>query len=240
MAILRQLQQDRTTLFYDATQWSDIMPAHFEASHWQALGDITGQISTGRGTTWFFRKANQEYVLKRYHRGGKIAVALGDRYFYTGLAQTRALQEWVLLNTLSDLDLPVPRAIAGRIHRQGLFYSADLIMTRIPEATPLSVLLTQDPLDETIWRQVGQTVSAFHQHNAYHADLTANNILLGENNKIWVLDFDQGSIKSASSRWKQANLNRLKRSFNKMSHTKPTFLWREDNWQQLMAGYHEY
>jgi 3-deoxy-D-manno-octulosonic acid kinase len=51
------------------------------------------------------------------------------------LTRTRAYIEFVGLKTMLDLGLSVPKPVAARIVRQGIFYKAELITQEIEDAT---------------------------------------------------------------------------------------------------------
>ena len=72
----------------------------------------------------------------------------------------------------------------------------------------------------------------------FHADLNANNILLNEHNEIILIDFDRGEFRQDGN-WKQANLERLLRSLNKLQNIHTNFYFTKDNWQTLLQAYQE-
>lgn len=53
-----------------------------------------------------------------------------------------------------------------------------------------------------------------HDLGINHTDLNIHNILMDEQEKFWIIDFDKCFQQSGES-WKQGNLERLKRSFEK-------------------------
>jgi len=67
-----------------------------------------------------------------------------------------------------------------------------------------------------------------------HADLNANNILLDTTRQVYLVDFDKSSRGAKGSQWKQANLQRLKRSLNKLlqRHSGSRL-----DWPALESGY---
>jgi 3-deoxy-D-manno-octulosonic acid kinase len=179
----------------------------------------------------------QQWVLRHYFRGGLIGKIINDKYFFTGQNSTRAAQEYHLLNTLQGLALPAPKPIAFRVIKQGLFYQADLLSSRIEHAQDLVAVLSKALLAEQVWREVGKVIRRFHDAGIYHHDLNSHNILLDEENNVWLIDFDRGEQRAVAQSWQQANMARLLRSFEKEKVKLPNFNWQKSDWQLLLAGY---
>ncbi|MDU0353458.1 3-deoxy-D-manno-octulosonic acid kinase [Paraglaciecola aquimarina] len=192
--------------------------------------------ATGRGTTYFFEHQSKQFVLRHYLRGGLIGKVLDQQYVYTGLQRTRAWQEFTLLKHMTSLGLPCPTPIAAHIKKIGIYYRADIILSKIPQANDLYNLLQSTHIDSEIWRHIGQTIAKFHRQQVYHHDLNIHNIMLDASNQAWLIDFDKCSIKHGN-KWKKANLARLHRSFEKEKANKG-IEWSNSDWQHLLAGYH--
>ena len=175
-------------------------------------------------------------MLKRYLRGGMIAPLLGDRYFGLSAEHTRSFREFRLLHRLQGLELPAPVPVAASAERAGLFFRAALVTQEIAEATTLADHLLQTKLDDDLWQAVGSCIRRFHNHDVYHADLNARNILLS-NNTVYLIDFDKGAFRYLGESWKAANLARLKRSLLKFKSLNRNFYFNEDDWKQLLKGY---
>lgn len=218
----------------------------FSPLHWQSKNLITGQAQ-GRGTTWFFRHNDAQYVLRHYYRGGLIGKWIKDHYLYLGYAKTRAYREFDLLSRLYELSLPVPTPVACRVQKsRGIYCTNDIIISRIENADSVLNLLTKSCITKALWEKIGLTIREFHDYNVYHHDLNIHNILLDSNNKVWLIDFDQGAIRGPirdsdqhSQRWKSQNIERLLRSFNKEASRQPRFMWCQDDWLALMSGYNK-
>jgi 3-deoxy-D-manno-octulosonic acid kinase len=70
----------------------------------------------------------------------------------------------------------------------------------------------------------------------FHADLNAHNLQIDGLNRIFLLDFDRGRIRTDRSNWREANLARLHRSLAKISQDNSVhFTPRE--WRWLLDGY---
>lgn len=192
----------------------------------------------GRGEAQFYQYQGHNLVLKQYLRGGMIANLLADRYFGIRHEHTRSFKEWRLLHKLQLLKLPAPIPVAASAERSGLFFRAALITLEIPNAETLADHLRLAILDDLTWQNVGRCIRQFHNHDVYHADLNARNILLSEN-KVYLIDFDKGAFRYLGDSWKTSNLARLKRSLLKFKSLNQTFYFDENNWKQLLQGYSE-
>ncbi len=233
-------QQGNVFCCYNASIIAKFSPEMFNSTFWQKKNAITGSAQ-GRGTTWFIEydamQKKQQWVLRHYYRGGLIGKIINDKYFFNGQKNTRAACEYQLLNTLQELELPAPQPVAFKIVKKGLFYQADLLSSRIENAQDLVAILSQGELPESTWLEIGKVIRRFHDAGIYHHDLNSHNILLDENNKVWLIDFDRGEQRKVSSQWQQANLARLLRSFEKEHAKLPSFHWKKTYWQLLLEGY---
>ncbi|WP_426359039.1 3-deoxy-D-manno-octulosonic acid kinase [Pseudocolwellia sp. HL-MZ19] len=210
----------------------DLLDSHY----WQSNNQVVG-TAQGRGTTWFIEVDNKQWVLKHYYRGGLIGKFNKDSYLFSSNDNTRATKEFELLNQLRALDLPAPKPIACRVIKSGLFYKADILTERVCNAQDLISLLIKQSVNADLWHNIGKTIKAFHDHDVYHHDLNIHNILIDDQNKVWLIDFDQGEIKTGSSNWKEENMSRLLRSFNKEKNKLEALHWQANEWDLLLTGY---
>jgi len=220
----------------------------FEPGYWRQQSKISGE-SKGRHTTWFIKSGitsysqNQQWVLRHYYRGGLVAKFITDRFLFTGIKNTRAYREALLLKTMKSLDLPVPSVIGAQVFRKGLFYSADLLMEKLA-ASDLVTLIKTKQLSKRSWNKVGEVIGQFHTNGIYHADLNSHNIMIqeeAENTNVWLIDFDKckqrKSKKSAKNSWQSKNMDRLYRSLMKEKNIFPTINFDQNNWLELVRGY---
>jgi 3-deoxy-D-manno-octulosonic acid kinase len=228
-------QVGESMIVYDHALVRQISESFFDAATWPDATVVEG-YSRGRGDTLFINFEGQQWVLKHYYRGGFVGRLLNDQYLWRGQSSTRSFREWSLLDQIRQMGLPVPRPIAARCVRSGIVYSADLITERLPGVMPLSERLALRPLGQTLWRALGEMIGRFHARHVYHADLSAHNIQIDDQDQLFLLDFDCGRIMPGSGRWSQANLSRLHRSFRKIDRSGETG-FNEDEWRALMAGY---
>jgi 3-deoxy-D-manno-octulosonic acid kinase len=214
----------------------------FDAAHWrqqQRAQDVRG----GRGSVSFVDAPFGASVLRHYRRGGLIARAVNDVYFWTGENRTRAFVEFRLLAALLDANLPVPVPVAARYERNGLVYRADLITRRIDNAITFAECLQSDKADNDIAHRIGDTLARFHAAGACHADLNAHNILITAD-EIWLVDFDRGILRAPESTWRRANLARLHRSCMKVLRAKKGERANDDEfekniWSPLLRAYEQ-
>ena len=223
---------------YNPTFFDAISQELFDPEHWSKQNSITGQ-EQGRGTTYFLRHRGKELVLRHYLRGGLVGKLIHDHYFFLGEKEARSLHEYRVLAHLEQTGLPVPRPVAAQIKRKGLFYQADIIIERIPEAKDLVKVLTTPENNEsldTLFSSIGQMVARFHQHGVYHADLNIKNILIDAKQKLWLIDFDRAQTDCYSLTKHQSSLMRLKRSFEK-ERLRHQIHFEDDNWRTIEDAY---
>lgn len=235
MPTIKQKTLAQQSFIYDHELLSEISADLFDGQWLEKQQKVTGK-SVGRGTTYFFQHQNQQCVLRHYLRGGLIGKLIKDNYVFTGLENTRAWQEFNLLEQMQQWDLPVPKPIAARVLRSGLYYRADIITQLIAGSTDLFHLLKTEALSDQQWFEVGRAIARLHQHQVYHHDLNIHNLMKDDQAVIWIIDFDKCAVK-AGQQWKTQNLQRLLRSLLKEKQRQTQFYWQETDWQHLISGY---
>jgi len=190
----------------------------------------------GRGATRFITFDGRPCVMRHYYRGGRIRPFVEDSFVWTGADRTRSFREWRLLAELRRRALPVPRPVAARYVRRGIFYRADLITERLSGVQSLAALLGAGPLGAETWRRIGATLARFHAENVFHADLNADNIQLDAAAGVYLLDFDRGRIMTGGGAWRARNLRRLRRSLDKTSRENGAHFEAGD-WDTMTGGY---
>ena len=98
-------------------------------------------------------------------------------------------------------------------------------------------LQLENNISDQTWNRIGETIKRFHAKNCNHADLNAHNILLCDNEDIYLIDFDKSMIDNSSGQWKDRNLKRLKRSLEKLSSNNEKFNYTDEAFSMLMQGY---
>lgn len=228
--MIQTSQQGNCTIWFDDEIISDPTLPLFDAGYWQEQGKTLGSAS-GRGTTWFIQLNSMQAALRHYRRGGLFGKLVKDQYWFSGWEQTRSAQELNLLQILIDAGVNVPRPIAARAVKTGLIYQADLLSERIPNARDLVSILQEKPLPELMYQKIGQEIAKMHKANVNHTDLNIHNILIDDQDKVWIIDFDK-CCQQSDGDWKQSNLDRLKRSFLK-EKKKHQIHWHESDFELL-------
>lgn len=207
----------------------------FSDTYWLNQGRLLG-ASSGRGSAWMVKSDNDKMMLRHYYRGGIPARFIKDKYFWTGLFNTRSFSEYKLLEKMIGLGLPVPEPIAAMVCKNGLFYQANILIKYIIHESTFEGLLNIDS-DVSAWKQVGNTIAKFHRLGINHADLNANNILIAKE-KVYLIDFDHSKQCKPRKMWQQANIKRLKRSIDKL--TDNNHIQQNNNkWQALLTAYNK-
>ena len=219
---------------YDASRYHDYDERWFDGDFYRRNGARL-HSTTGRGGVLVFDRGVETWVLRHYHRGGLVARFIYDHYLWTGLDRSRAFREWRLLARLAALELPSPRPIAARVIRQGPIYQADIVTSLIPATRPLSSFLRDGHVANAQWAAIGAMVRAFHRHSVDHPDLTAHNILIGDANRVFLVDFDNARLRTPG-KWERAGLSRLERSLRKVALETGT-RFDDDAWRLVVAAY---
>lgn len=228
-------QSSNCFVIFNSDVTDNITPEQFTPDYWLAIHKVT-QTERGRGASWFVDAGDQEWVLRHYRRGGLVARYVEECYLWTGLESTRAWKEWKLLAEMYDQGMPVPQPVAARVCRKTFTYRADIITRRIPDALSLAQRLSGSSYDDRCWKFLGETIARFHNEGIYHADLNAHNIMIDNDGKVFLIDFDRG-VKRASGGWQRTNLERLHHSLSKLKRHYKEFYFAENNWQELLASY---
>lgn len=224
-------------IIFDASLIGAASPSLFTAAAWRSVKPIGNPLqSGGRGYTLVLGDGEREFVLRHYRRGGLVARLIQDSYLWLGEDATRPFAEWRMLHKLRQQGLPVPVPAIARYARLGPIYKADIITVRIPNIRPLSVRLASGSGGAEFWRRLGGVVCTFHERGVDHADLSAHNIQIDDDGKVWLLDFDQARLRPAGT-WRQKNLGRLHRSLQKIRRMHPDVRYEAADWDAFLAGY---
>lgn len=234
MSNFQLLKDQGLIILYDSLQVPQISADWFDLNYWESKQAILGG-APGRGTSLFIDTPAGEAVWRHYHRGGLPGRFIKDSYFWQGLEKTRAWQEFKLTTKLLEMGLPVPTPLATSVKRKGLFYTANLITLRIPNAQPLvDLLLTSDKEKiSQLLHKVGQKIQAFHAAGLNHVDLNPRNILVNPTlNQVWLIDFDRCELTKPNTKLAASNIQRLTRALTKLDSNQ-TKAWLKS----FMAGY---
>ena len=227
-------QAGSSAVLYRRGEPEPIVTEWFGDHYWRKQNLVVGE-EPGRGAVLFVRRGKQTWALRHYRRGGAVVRLTADRYLWTGLERTRPFREWRLLYNLHEEGLPVPRPVAAHVRRRGLTWRGDIITERIADTRSLASAMTADGIDAEAWEAVGATLRRVHDRGVDHADLNAHNVLLDAGMQVFLVDFDRGAVRTGAS-WKRRNLNRLRRSLDKIARTGGR-AFEEPDWDRLLRGY---
>ena len=201
------------TIVFDPARLGQATPGTFDAATYgNRAHPVQGQ--GGRGAAWFVRGEFGDGVLRHYRRGGWMARASKDAYWWRGEQRVRSLREFTLMQQLRQLGLPVPAPVAAFYRRAGLHYRAAIIVMRIDAAVSFASLVAASP-PSAPWAGVGEAIGHCHRQLARHADLNANNVLLDPDGKAWLIDWDKGALETRPGPWRDRVIERLARSLRK-------------------------
>lgn len=218
-------------ILFDRTHLRQPEPEWFDPAHW---GDAAQRVGNGgRGGAWFVEFNEGDAFLRHYLRGGLMARFTYDRHLWQGIDRVRSFAEFRLLRQLRAKKLPVPLPFAAWYRREGVHYRAAILMQRLQGVRALADLATEG---NAPWELAGQLVAKFHRAGLDHADLNAHNLLFDEENRGWVIDFDRSRLRIPATGWREANLQRLLRSLQKLRGPRSQEQVNAE-FAQLRAGY---
>lgn len=207
----------------------------FDPAHWSAHGPLSAPAG-GRGGAWLVNTPAGPALLRHYLRGGLVARFNQDRYFWRDAESTRSFREFRLLAAARDEGLEAPAPLAARYSRKGIWYRADILVRAIAGTESLAVRLRKAP-GAIPWASIGRTIGRFHATGFMHADLNAHNVLLGQHDAVWLVDFDRGERRAPEDGWEQANLSRLHRSLQKLGAPDLVVGFEREAWPALAQAH---
>lgn len=135
-------------------------------------------------------------AIKQFKRGGLIRFIIKDRYMKLG--KTRGQIELELMHRLRQLGIRTPEPIAYA-YRGFPLYTAWLVTRKIKKACTLAELCDQDiKRVNRIMISVIKQIERLVECRCMHVDLHPGNILVDQDDHIYLIDFDKGYFSSAN------------------------------------------
>jgi len=185
----------------------------FSPAHW---GELARPVeSGGRGGAWFVEAPFGRVLLRRYLRGGLVANVSRDRYWWRDSATTRSFAEFRLTRAAAAKGIPVPKPVAAYYRREGMFYTAAIMLERLENVRTLADRAAVAG-DGAPWEEAGRLIARCHRAGLDHADLNAHNLLFDPAGRGWVIDLDRGRLRIPETAWRERTLARLERSVLKL------------------------
>ena len=133
-------------------------------------------------------------VIKQYMRGGIIRFILKNRYVKFG--KTRSQLEFESMSKLRTLGIRAPEPVAYA-YRGFPLYVAWLITKEVENSCTLAELSCQDiQRVSRIMDKVIEQIDRLVQCHFIHVDLHPGNILVDDDDNIYIIDFDKGRLSS--------------------------------------------
>lgn len=200
-------------ILFDRTRVRQPEASWFSPAHW---GEQARPVASGgRGGAWFIEAPFGRMLLRRYLRGGMAAHVSRDAYWWREAGRTRSFAEFRLTRAVAAKGLPVPRPVAAYYRREGMTYTAAILLERLEDVRSLADRAAVAG-DGAPWEEAGRLIARCHRVGLDHADLNAHNLLFDPAGQGWVIDLDRGQLRIPETGWRERNLARLERSLLKL------------------------
>jgi 3-deoxy-D-manno-octulosonic acid kinase len=131
-------------------------------------------------------------VIKYYRRGGAIRHLIKKRYLKYG--KTRCQIEYELLQKVRSLGINAPEPVAFA-YRGRLFYQCWLVTREIQDhQTLVQISRSNEEQARIVMKAVVKQVSMLIKNKILHADLHPGNVIVDNQNQVYLLDFDKGGV----------------------------------------------
>ncbi len=153
----------------------------------------TKSILNGRGSIKSIHiPETGDVVIKEYQRGGLVHYF--NKNIYIKLCrEVRSRTEFKMLVTAekAGINVPSPMVYASR---GGLFYKTWLITKKINKCRNFADLsVNNEKRAFKIFPEISGSIKKLIKNNIYHVDLHPGNVLVDENDKNYIIDFDKAS-----------------------------------------------
>jgi len=161
-------------------------------------------------------------VVKHYVRGGLLRRIVQTQHVRTSKV-SRSELEFEMLNLVRKFGVRAPEPI-GFATTSGILYRAWLVMQEVPAAQSLArISVTNEDLVREVTAELIRQMQILIRHNIFHLDLHPGNVLVDNEQNVWLIDFDKAAHSSLSSRdLRELYLRRWRRAIIK--HALPDYL----------------
>lgn len=193
----------RAVVWSGAGGWLDsVLRSGVTVYNWAATQERHEEF-TGRGRVFSVPAPvagpdeRNRWAVRRFHRGGAMAMHLGDRYLRFG--RDRPSRELAASVAARARGILTPAVVCATTYPQGVYYRGDLITEIVPNARTLADTLLEHEGTRgwlIAMAQAGALIHQLTESGVYHVDLNAHNILLagGPEGAAFVIDFDRVRI----------------------------------------------
>ena len=187
----------------------------------------------GRGGTRRIVLAGGKVVYcRKYLRGGFARHFTRDLYL---LRPERPIHELVVTETARAAGCAVPVVLACAVEDVGPLYRGWLVTEAVEPSRPLIEVLAAVSSEERarVLDAVREAVEGLHRIGVYHVDLTGYNVLIRDDLRPVILDFDRARLAAPFARGRAARgFARLRRSLAKLASGHGLTLTADD-WRRL-------
>ena len=183
---------------YDTYHFGSDLPLNDR--QWARLSRIFGRTPTLSASALEGRRAVSFHeieglgpvAVKYYNRGGLIRYIVASRYLNVGKPRCRSEYETLQKADRLGISVPAPLVYAwqGR-----LIYRAWLVTREIPQALTLARLSLEDETRaRLVMKSAIDQVSRLIANKVLHVDLHPGNIIVDQNDSVFLVDFDKGRL----------------------------------------------
>ena len=168
----------------------------------------------GRGEALIYNAGDMDVVMRHDRRGGLLGRIVKDHFLLCEPHAHRAFDEMRLLYLMEKKGLPVPRPILARERITRCCIVQDIVIGAL-NARDLSYVMRERSLTRIEMLRLGGMIKAFFEQGVDHTDLNIRNILLDDQGKFYLIDFDKCFLNHPTAKRRAEIIERLQRSFRK-------------------------
>lgn len=132
----------------------------------------------------------RKVVVKHYRRGGALHL-INKHYYLSTFTASRAKREFEFLELVRRKGVNAPLPIAYAI-KGGFIYRNWLATEEIPNTSDLCFLGENDYAKiEKYTVELARQIKILIKNKIFHVDLHPGNVIVDENDKLYILDFDK-------------------------------------------------